>query len=106
MRVNSERTSPVMFNSEDTVNSNIHPQRDSSEEDNLETIGRKVSAIKIGTMFSPENGNLSSNLGDIMRQRTRSETKNDLESTEDAANEDSFTDEEGEIYNQSLRRKR
>ncbi|CAH1105459.1 unnamed protein product [Psylliodes chrysocephalus] len=99
----SRTPSPNIFESEDSVNRNIHPQI-SSEEDNLETIGRKVSAIKIDTMFSPENGNLSTNFCDIMRQRSFSETRDDLDSTEDAAN-DSVSDEEGEVYNQSLRRR-
>ncbi|KAJ8966883.1 hypothetical protein NQ314_003247 [Rhamnusium bicolor] len=104
-RMDSRSTSPVIFDPEDSVNRNIGPPRASSEEDNLETIGRKVSAIKIGTIFSPENGNISDNLGEIIRQRTCSETRDELDSTEDAANEDSFTDEEGEIYNNHLRRK-
>ncbi|XP_018568344.1 mitogen-activated protein kinase kinase kinase 13 isoform X2 [Anoplophora glabripennis] len=104
-RVDSRSTSPIIFDSEDSVNRNIGPPRASSEEDHLETIGRKVSAIKIGTIFSPENGNISDNLGEIIRQRTCSETRDELDSTEDAANEDSFTDEEGEIYNNHLRRK-
>lgn len=104
-RVDSRSTSPIIFDTEDSVNRNIGPTRVSSEEDNLETIGRKVSAIKIGTIFSPENGNISDNLGEIIRQRTCSETRDELDSTEDAANEDSFTDDEGETYNH-LRRKR
>ncbi|XP_056648259.1 mitogen-activated protein kinase kinase kinase 13 isoform X1 [Diorhabda sublineata] len=103
-RRDSRIPSPVIFECEDTVNRNIDPQL-SSEEDNLETIGRKVSAIKIDTIFSPENGNISTSLVDIMRQRSFSETRDDLDSTEDAANEDSVTDEEGEVYNQSLKRK-
>ncbi|VEN45229.1 unnamed protein product [Callosobruchus maculatus] len=107
-RLDPDPVSPVRdirFDSEDTANRNIRSPRESSEEDNLETIGRKVSAIKIGSMFSPENGNISNSIGDIMRQRTRSETKDDLDSTDNAANEDSFTDEEGEIYNPTLRRR-
>ncbi|XP_074033037.1 mitogen-activated protein kinase kinase kinase 13 wallenda isoform X1 [Leptinotarsa decemlineata] len=106
-RVDSRSTSPIDFDCEDSVNRNIVPGA-SSEEDNLETIGRKVSAIKIAAIFSPENGNLSSgisDMGDMIRQRTNSETRDDLDSTEDAANEDSFTDEEGEVYNHSLRRR-
>ncbi|KAG5867706.1 hypothetical protein JTB14_019123 [Gonioctena quinquepunctata] len=103
-RIDSRCTSPTIFDCEDSVNRNIAPGA-SSEEDNLETIGRKVSAIKIASIFSPENGNLSSSLDEIIRHRTCSETRDDLDSTEDAANEDSFTDEEGEIYNHSLRRR-
>ncbi|CAH1155734.1 unnamed protein product [Phaedon cochleariae] len=94
-----------IFHPDDTVNRNDIDPGASSEEDNLETIGRKVSAIKMSAMFSPENGNISSSLDDIIRHRTCSETRDDLDSTEDQANEDSFTDEEGEIYNQSLRRR-
>ncbi|CAG9838834.1 unnamed protein product [Diabrotica balteata] len=104
-RRDSRTPSPEIFECEDSVNRNIDPQL-SSEEDNLETISRKVSAMKIDTIFSPENGNISTNLVDIIRQRTFSETRDDLDSTEDAANEDSVTDEEGEIYNHPLRRRR
>ncbi|KAJ8954614.1 hypothetical protein NQ318_003148 [Aromia moschata] len=104
-RVDSRSTSPIIFDSEDSVNRNIGPPRASSEEDNLERIGRKVSEIKIGSIFSPENGNISDDIGEIIRQRACSETRDELDSTEDAANEDSFTDEEGEIYNNHLRRK-
>ncbi|CAG9855934.1 unnamed protein product [Phyllotreta striolata] len=101
-RRDSRSPSPSRFDCEDTVNRNV--QNMSSEEDNLETIGRRVSAIKIDTIFSPENGNLSTTICDIMRQRTFSETRDDLDSTEDAAN-DSVSDEEGEVYNQTLRRR-
>ncbi|XP_050514638.1 mitogen-activated protein kinase kinase kinase 13-A isoform X3 [Diabrotica virgifera virgifera] len=103
-RRDSRTPSPEIFECEDSVNRNIDPQL-SSEEDNLETISRKVSAMKIDTIFSPENGNISTNLVDIIRQRSFSETRDDLDSTEDAANEDSVTDEEGEIYNHPLRRR-
>ncbi|XP_066249936.1 mitogen-activated protein kinase kinase kinase 13 isoform X1 [Euwallacea similis] len=78
---------------EDTVNRNIDTPEVSGEE-NLEAITRKVSAI---TVF--DNGNVGDNLV-LSRQRAR-----DRDSTEDAANEDSFTDEEGEIYDPSLRRR-
>lgn len=86
------------------MNRNIDTPEVSSEE-NLEAISRKVSAI---TIYSPENGNISENLGDIIRKRIMSESREafDRDSNEDAANEDSFTDEEGEIYNHSLRRRR
>lgn len=78
---------------EDKVNRNIDTPEVSGEE-NLEAITRKVSAI---TTY--DNGNVSDNL--VFRQITH-----DRDSTEDAANEDSFTDEEGEIYDPSLRRRR
>lgn len=94
-----------MFDTDDSVNRNLGGP-DYSEEDNLETLDRKVSEIKIGTMFSTENGNISHHLDEIIRKRTCSETRHDIDSTEDAANEDSFTDEEGEAYNVSLRRRR
>ncbi|CAH1123108.1 unnamed protein product [Ceutorhynchus assimilis] len=103
-KLDSRGTSPIIFDRvEDTVNRNLNPLEVSSEE-NLEAISRKVSAIAI---YSPENGNIAENLEEIIRKRTRSETREvlDRDSTEDAANEDSFTDEEGEIYNQSLKRR-
>lgn len=106
MRVDSRSTSPTLFDADDSVNRNIGPPRVSSEEDNLEQIGRKVSEMKIGTIFSPENGNISHTIDDIIRKRTCSETRDDLDSTEDAACEESFTDEERETYNHSLRRRR
>ncbi|XP_076271858.1 mitogen-activated protein kinase kinase kinase 13 wallenda isoform X3 [Rhynchophorus ferrugineus] len=102
--MDSRSTSPINFDTvEDSVNRNrkINTPEMSGEE-NLEAISRKVSAMSI---YSPENGNISENLSDIMRQRALSETKDDLDSTEDAANEDSFTDDEHEIYNNSLRRR-
>lgn len=103
-KMDSRSTSPVIFDTvEDKVNRNIDTPEVSSEE-NLEAISRKVSAM---TIYSPENGNISDNLGSFIRKRTMSETRDalDRDSTEDAANEDSFTDEEGEIYNHSLRRR-
>lgn len=105
MRTDSRSNSPIMFDRDDNVNRNLGGSG-YSEEDNLETLDRKVSEIKIGTMFSTENGNISQHLDEIIRKRTCSETRHDLDSTEDAANEDSFTDEEGEAYNHSLRRRR
>lgn len=95
-----------MFDTADSVNRNISAPRGSSDEDNLETLDRKVSEMKIGSIFSTENGNISHHLDEIIRKRTCSETRHDLDSTEDAANEDSVTDEEGEAYNHSLRRRR
>lgn len=105
MRADSRSNSPIMFDTDDSVNRNLGGSG-YSEEDNLETLDRKVSEIKIGTMFSTDNGNISHHLDEIIRKRTCSETRHDLDSTEDAANEDSFTDEEGEAYNHSLRRRR
>lgn len=102
-RVDSRCGSPTIFQTEDNVNRNIG-QRVSSEEDNLDTLDRKVSEIKIGTIFSTDNGNIPHHLDEIIRKRTCSDSRHD--STEDAANEDSFTDEEGETYNHSLRRRR
>lgn len=104
MRVDSRSNSPTAFDTDDSVNRNI-ASRLSSEEDKLETLDRKVSEIKIGTMFSTDNGNISHHLDEIIRKRASSETRDVLDSTEDAAN-DSFTDEEGETYNHSLRRRR
>ncbi|XP_045462128.1 mitogen-activated protein kinase kinase kinase 13-B isoform X2 [Harmonia axyridis] len=82
-----------------------------SDEDNLETLAQKVSALKNGNIFMDlngcaENGNLTDHYGnEITRKRTTSETRDVLDSTEDAANEDSYTDEEGETYNHTLKRK-
>lgn len=91
----------------DTVNSNTRPVRMCSDDDEkLETMGRKVSAIINGNIFTEmrtsENGN--SILSEEILRRT-SESKDDLnESTEDAAH-DSFTDEERNVCSPRLRRK-
>ncbi|XP_049818926.1 mitogen-activated protein kinase kinase kinase 13 isoform X3 [Aethina tumida] len=101
-RVDSRSTSPILFNQDDdTINRNMDHPRLSSDEENLETLGRKVSEMRISTLFSSENGNLTDDLGEIIRKKASCDTR---DSTEDAAN-DSFTDEEGEICNHSLRRR-
>ncbi|XP_018323033.1 mitogen-activated protein kinase kinase kinase 13 isoform X2 [Agrilus planipennis] len=97
----------------DDVNRNPHHKgiRD-SDDDHLETIGRKVSeiiTITNGNILtdtrSLENGNVSDNIDGVLKKRRCSETK-ELESAEDATN-DSLTDEEGEDgqYDHSLRRR-
>ncbi|XP_044268988.1 mitogen-activated protein kinase kinase kinase 13-A isoform X2 [Tribolium madens] len=81
---------------EDTLNRNDATRRDFSDEDNLETLGRKVSALKNGNIFT-----------DIQNSAENGNVKNCAcaqDSTEDACN-DSFTDEEGEVYNNTLWRK-
>ncbi|KAL3284694.1 hypothetical protein HHI36_018843 [Cryptolaemus montrouzieri] len=103
------RCSSSTLDPEDNGNCNPDEIR-YSDEDNLETLARKVSALKNGNLFmdinrSPENGNLTDHFGNDVRKRTTSETRDVLDSTEDAANEDSYTDEEGETYNHSLKRK-
>jgi hypothetical protein len=106
--VHSKTIITDIYDQEDTLNRNDNPRRESSDEDNLETIGRKVSALKNGNIFtdiqiSNENGNVTTELGDVLR-KSCSKTCNGQDSTEDMCN-DSFTDEEGEVYN-SLRRRR
>jgi mitogen-activated protein kinase kinase kinase 13 len=106
-RVHSKTIITDIYDQEDTLNRNDNPRRESSDEDNLETIGRKVSALKNGNIFtdiqiSNENGNVTTELGDVLR-KSCSKTCNGQDSTEDMCN-DSFTDEEGEVYN-SLRRR-
>ncbi|KAK9886827.1 hypothetical protein WA026_018479 [Henosepilachna vigintioctopunctata] len=104
------RCSSISLDPEDNGNCNPDEIR-YSDEDNLETLARKVSALKNGNLFmdinrSAENGNVTEHFGgDIARKRTSSETRDVLDSTEDAANEDSYTDEEGETYNHTLKRK-
>ncbi|XP_063910272.1 mitogen-activated protein kinase kinase kinase 13-like isoform X2 [Zophobas morio] len=93
-----------LYDQEDTLNRNDTTCRESSDEDHLETIGRKVSALRNGNIFpdiqiATENGNVTTDLSEVLRAKTC----NGQDSTEDACN-DSFTDEEGEVYN-SLRRR-
>lgn len=95
----------LIYAQEDSINRNDGPQRESSDEDNLETIGRKVSELKNGNIFSDiqaENGNVT-DLEEL--RKTCVKCCNGQDSTEDACN-DSFTDEEGEVYNNTLRRRR
>ncbi|XP_017767959.1 PREDICTED: mitogen-activated protein kinase kinase kinase 12 isoform X3 [Nicrophorus vespilloides] len=99
----------------DTVNSNstFAPTRDNySDEDNLETLRRKVSAVTEiisatnGNIF--DNGNVSEDIQEAIRKRRCSESRSSCHDNVvvDATN-DSFTDEEGEVgeYNMSLRRR-
>ncbi|RZC37328.1 mitogen-activated protein kinase kinase kinase 13, partial [Asbolus verrucosus] len=104
-RVHSKHVLTDIYDQEDTINRNDGTHRVSSDEDNLETLGRKVSAIKNGNIFtdiriSAENGNVTTEIGDVIRKTCC----DGQDSTEDACN-DSFTDEEGEVYNNSLRRR-
>lgn len=112
-RMSSRSPSPDLMDQSDTVNSNIQNVR-YSDDDNLETIGRKVSEIisaTNGNIFSDnrnsDNGNVSDDADGVLKKRRCSETRDALDSGEDCAN-DSFTDEEGEVVqcDQSLRRRR
>lgn len=91
----------------DTVNSNTQTMHDSDDE-NLETIGRKLSFIKANTdnIFSDtrtsDNGNISDEIEGVLRHKICSD-RQILDSAEDAPN-DSLTDEEGH-YDDSLRRR-
>lgn len=90
-----------MFDETDTVNKNInsHITVHSSDE-YLDTIGRKVSEIKTNSIFL-DNGNV----GDITRKTT--ESRDEVDSTEDAGNEDSVSDDDNDLYNNyPLRRRR
>ncbi|XP_015833522.1 mitogen-activated protein kinase kinase kinase 13 isoform X2 [Tribolium castaneum] len=94
----------LIYDQEDTLNQNDATRREFSDEDNLETLGRKVSALKNGNIFtdiqnSAENGNVTDL--DVLRKNCACSAQ---DSTEDACN-DSFTDEEGEVYNNTLWRK-
>lgn len=104
-------SSPELENQSDSVNSNTQRIRD-SDDDNLETIGRKLSIIRANTdnIFSDtqlsNNGNISDDIDGVLRQK-RCTNKEILDSAEDAPN-DSLTDEECDIgrYDDSLRRRR
>ncbi|XP_065160708.1 mitogen-activated protein kinase kinase kinase 13 isoform X3 [Atheta coriaria] len=98
----------------DNVNSNSQT-RDYSDEDTLETIGRKVSEVSEiisannGNMFTDrlaENGNVSEDIEEVLRKRRCSDTRHTtLDSGEEDVANDSCTDEEGEIGRKySLRR--
>uniref|UniRef100_A0AAR5PZK1 Mitogen-activated protein kinase kinase kinase n=1 Tax=Dendroctonus ponderosae TaxID=77166 RepID=A0AAR5PZK1_DENPD len=103
-RMDSRPSSPIIFDTtDDATNRNIDTPEVSSEE-NLEAISRKVAAI---TICSPENGNIGDNLCEIIRNRTLSDCRVglDRDSTEDAANEDSISEDDAETYNHSLRRR-
>lgn len=102
---------------DDAINDNTQTQYDYSDEDNLETISRKVMALTNGNIFndmlmSVENGNIqltSDTSGE--NNRKTSETVENLGGDgagirQDDYNDDSFTDEEGEVYEHSLRRRR
>ncbi|KAF5288232.1 hypothetical protein FQA39_LY04000 [Lamprigera yunnana] len=100
--------SPQLIEQSDTVNCNTQTIRD-SDDDNLETIGRKLSIIRANTdnIFSdtrtPDNGNISDEIEEVLRNK-RSSDRQISDSAEDAPN-DSLTDEEGQ-YDDSLRRRR
>lgn len=107
--MNSHSVSPVLPDETDT-NSNKQPSTMYSDDEKLETIGRKVSAIINGNIFSDtrtsDNGNISSENDKTYTKKRCTDCKEERESTEDAAN-DSFTDEDCETYNHlALRRKR
>lgn len=106
-RMDSRTTSPTMLDQSDAVNSNA-PQLYSDDE-TLDTIDRKVSAMFNGNIFgdtrTSDNGNFSSETEDGIRKRRCPEMKEERESTEDAAN-DSISEGEGGVYNLQLRRKR
>ncbi|XP_022917912.1 mitogen-activated protein kinase kinase kinase 13-B isoform X2 [Onthophagus taurus] len=111
-----ESTSDLDLDETDDVNRNAQPTRDYSDDDRLETIGRKVSAALIGVTngnivsdirTSSDNGNITDglDLDEVLRKRRCSDTRQIIDSAEDITN-DSVTDEEGEDqYNYSLRRK-
>lgn len=110
-RMDSRSPSPTILSQADAVNSNMpETAMYNSDDEKLETIGRKVSAIINGNIFtdtrSSDNGNMSSETDEVLHKRRCSEPKEERESTEDAAN-DSFTDDEREHCNHlALRRKR
>lgn len=110
-RLDSRSSSPGLVDQSDTVNSNTQTIRD-SDDDNLETIGRKLSIIRANTdnIFSDtrtsDNGNVSDDIDGVLRKK-RCSDREALDSAEDAPN-DSLTDEEGDVgqYDDSLRRRR
>ncbi|KAF5280522.1 hypothetical protein FQR65_LT00273 [Abscondita terminalis] len=99
--------SPRLPDQSDTVNSNTQTIRD-SDDDNLETIGRKLSIIRANTdnIFSDtrpsDNGNISDEIEEVLRKK-RCPDSQILDSAEDAPN-DSLTDDEVQ-YDDSLRRR-
>lgn len=108
-RMDSRTPSPTMLDQSDAVNSNTPQLRMYSDDETLETIDRKVSAMfnvnRFGDTRASDNGNFSSETEDVVSKRRCPETKEERESTEDAAN-DSISEEEGGVYNLQLRRKR
>lgn len=96
IRRGTRTPSPNMFDETDTVNKNINRGVNSSDE-YLDTIGRKVSEMKTNSIFL-DNGNV----GD----RKVTESRDEIDSTEDAGNEDSFSDEGHDVYDYALRRRR
>lgn len=72
-RLDSRSPSPVLLDQADTVNSNTQSTRMYSDDENLETIGRKVSAIINGNTFldirTSDNGNISSETEEIVGKR-------------------------------------
>lgn len=71
--MDSRSPSPVLLDQADTVNSNTQSTRMYSDDENLETIGRKVSAIINGNTFLDirvsDNGNISSETEEVMGKR-------------------------------------
>lgn len=72
-RIDSRSPSPVLLDEADTANSNTQATRLYSDDENLETIGRKVSAIINGNTFldirPSENGNIFSEAEEIVGKR-------------------------------------
>ena len=109
----SRSSTPDLLDQTDAENSNAQLPRDYSDDDQLETIGRKVSkaiiSVTNGNIISDirrsDNGNISDTIDEVLKKRRCSDTRQ-IESTEEVTN-DSVTDEEGEVpYNYTLRRKR
>lgn len=111
-------SSADILNEADTVNRNarILDGKECSDDDNLDTLDRKVSAIVNANIYTDvlntDNGNMTEDILRIHKQEIifrqhSSETNHSTDSVEDVC--ESWSDEEGEEpgdYNQSLRRRR
>lgn len=72
--MDSRSPSPELLDQADTENSNTQSTRMYSDDENLETIGRKVSAIINGNTFldirtASDNGNISSETEEVVGKR-------------------------------------
>lgn len=104
-----------VLNEADTVNRNLHiiDGKECSDDDNLDTLDRKVSAIVNGNRFTDVHNIENGNMADVLRTRQQeiiyrqhsSETNHSTDSVEDMG--ESWSDEEvTKGCSQSLRRKR
>lgn len=112
-------SSTDVLNEADAMNRNSRVMidaKDCSDDDNLDTLDRKVSAIVNGNIFTDihniDNGNMTEDIllthkPDTMYRQHSSETNHSSDSVEDVC--ETWSDEERDVsrdYSQSLRRRR